>query len=369
MMALHPREVGVVRRRRAAAPAPVAGEALAAPRFLIELRVGEYAVGAQVGVAVFVKTVAARDVAAHGADGEVHSGQPPGGVVGFLPVDGDFPDGAAFVFIAAAGAGADEFGGLNEHAGRAAAGVIDAPAIGLEHFDEQPNDGARGVELAAALALRAGEALQEVLIDAPEDVARSRVRAAHADVAYQVDEPPDQLGAHAARGVYLRERVAQVGVVALYGAHGVIDHRADVRAARGGLQTAPARLVRHPENVVPDVLVAVVRVYAAVDRFLLGDERGAMLLEAVGYVFQEDEAKRHALVFGGVHVAAHLVRHAPQLGFVFENVAGGAFGSHGVIRSASRGRSISENSLPRRRLRLRAAAPQQARDVAVLPRY
>jgi hypothetical protein len=47
----------------------------------------------------------------------------------------------------------DELLALDEHAARTAAGVEDAPLIRSEHLDENANDRARGVELAALLAL------------------------------------------------------------------------------------------------------------------------------------------------------------------------------------------------------------------------
>ena len=64
-------------------------QALAAPVADVEGRIGEDEVGLQVGVAVVVEGVAVGDLAVDAADGEVHLRQPPGGVVGLLPVDGD----------------------------------------------------------------------------------------------------------------------------------------------------------------------------------------------------------------------------------------------------------------------------------------
>ena len=45
----------------------------------------------EVGVSVVVESVAVGDLSLNAADGEVHLGQPPSGVVGLLAVDGDVP--------------------------------------------------------------------------------------------------------------------------------------------------------------------------------------------------------------------------------------------------------------------------------------
>jgi len=59
-------------------------------------------------VAIVVKGVAVSDLAVDAADGQVHLGQAPGGIVGFLPIDGDVADGA--------GVGLDELFAGDEHA-------------------------------------------------------------------------------------------------------------------------------------------------------------------------------------------------------------------------------------------------------------
>jgi len=52
------------------------------------------------------------------------------------------------------------------HAAGAAGGVVDAAFVGGEHLDEAAHDAGRGVELAAVLALGAGEAGEEILMSA-----------------------------------------------------------------------------------------------------------------------------------------------------------------------------------------------------------
>jgi len=102
-------------------------------------------------------------------DGEVHLGEPPGGVVRFLAEDADIGFGLAAVAIAR-GMGLDELDGLNEHPARAAAGVVDPTLVGGEHLHQDADDAAGRVELAALLALGAGELGKEVFERAPQDV-------------------------------------------------------------------------------------------------------------------------------------------------------------------------------------------------------
>jgi len=60
---------------------------------------------------------------------EVHLGETPGHVVGFLPVDGDI-----------AAVRLDELLAADEHPARSAAGVVDTAFVGREHLDEHPTD-------------------------------------------------------------------------------------------------------------------------------------------------------------------------------------------------------------------------------------
>ena len=153
---LHPGEVGVALGWDAVLPALVLGEPLAAPVGDVEGWIGQDEVGFEVGMAVVVKAVAVGDLALDATNGQVHPGQSPGGVVGFLAVDGDVGPGLSAVAVAA-GVSTDELHRLHEHAGGTAAGIVDAAPLGLQHLDQQLDHAARGVEFAALLALGAGE--------------------------------------------------------------------------------------------------------------------------------------------------------------------------------------------------------------------
>ena len=153
---LHPGEVGVAGGWRSILPAQIIPQSVAAPVGDVERRISEYEIGLQVRVAVIVKCVTVLNLPVYAANGEVHLGKPPSGVVRLLPVDGNVGSRPAAVTISAA-VRANELHRLHKHAGRAAAGVIDAPAVGLQHLDQQPHYAARRVELTAPAPFRQRE--------------------------------------------------------------------------------------------------------------------------------------------------------------------------------------------------------------------
>ena len=212
----------------------------------------------------------------------------------------------------AAGVRADERDRLHEHPRRAAARVVDPAAVRPQHLDQHLDDAARRVELAALLALRAGELRQEVLVDPAEHVAGTRVRVADLDVADEVDQLAEPPLVERLPGVVPREHVLERRIVALNGGHRLIDGQADSRLPRLRPQMRPTSLRRHPEDVLGDVFVPVLgRVLAP-----LGEHGLAAFLEGVGDVLEEDQPEDDVLVLGGVHRAAQRVGHRPQLGLI-----------------------------------------------------
>jgi hypothetical protein len=109
-----PGEVGVALGRDAELPAHVV--VLAEPVRVVEGRIGQDVVGAQVGVQVAAEGVGllGAEVGFDAAQGEVHHGQAAGGGVALLAVDADVAQLAAVGF--------DELFRLHEHAAGAAAG-------------------------------------------------------------------------------------------------------------------------------------------------------------------------------------------------------------------------------------------------------
>ena len=111
----------------------------------------------------------------------------------------------------------DEFLGLDEHAAGAAARVIDAALVGLQHLDQEPDNGAGRVEFAAALALGAGEAAEEILIDAPENVAGAIGLLGHADPAHEVDQLAEHDLVERWAGIVLGQDTLERGIAGLNG--------------------------------------------------------------------------------------------------------------------------------------------------------
>ena len=172
---LNPEVVGVVGARQAEGKAAARADRVLEPLLVhgvdVERRIGEDEVELAGGVVrvvvVAVDVAAVADVAFEAVDGEVHAAQATGLVDLLDAVDGEFGGGILLVLLHEARA-------LHEHAARAAGGVEDAPVEGLDDLDEQPDDAARRVELAALLPLGAGELAEEVFVDAPEGVVVQR---------------------------------------------------------------------------------------------------------------------------------------------------------------------------------------------------
>ena len=325
---LHPGEVGVALGRDAELPAHVV--VLAEPVGVVEGRVGEDVVGAEVGMEVAAEGVGVlgAEVGLDAAQGEVHDGEAAGGGVALLAVDADVAELAAVGF--------DEFFRLHEHAAGAAGGVVDAAFVGGEHLDEAAHDAGRGVELAAVLALGAGEAGEEILVDAAEQIdgavgLLALAGGGECDGGDEVDEFAEALLVEAGAGVVLGQDAFEARVVALDGDHGVVHGLADGGLLGAGLEVGPAGIGGHPEDVLGFVFVRVFGIGPGVVA-LAGEELGAVFLEGVGDVFEEDEAEDDVLVFRRVHVVAQLVGGEPELGLEADGGRAGVagwFAGHG----------------------------------------
>ena len=131
--------------------------------------------------------------------------------------------------------GVDERHGLHEHAGRTAARVVHPSFVRFQHLHQQLHDTPGGVELAAALAFRAGELRQEVFVNAPQHVSGAGIRVAYLDVADQIDQFTQAALVERWARVILRQHISQALVVALDGHHRIVHGLADGRLFREGL--------------------------------------------------------------------------------------------------------------------------------------
>jgi hypothetical protein len=172
------------------------------------------------------------EIALDTANGQIHLGKPPGGVIRLLTVDADVADLAAMLF--------DELFRLYEHAAGTAARIVYSALVGSQHFDQHPDDTAGRVELAALLALGAGELREEILIDPAEDVLGSVFPVAQANVANKVDELAEPLLVEARVSIVLGKHAFERRVIALNGEHGVVNGLADPRVFSLSPEILPA---------------------------------------------------------------------------------------------------------------------------------
>ena len=132
-----------------------------------------------------------------------------------------------------------KFLGLDEHAAGAAAGVVNAAFVGGEHLDQDADNGAGGVELAAFFAFRTGKLTEEIFIDAPEDIAGA-VGFVGQDRHWRAGRSvPRGAACRGGAGEVLGEDTFEGGVLLLDGDHGVINEGADVGLLGVVLQEGP----------------------------------------------------------------------------------------------------------------------------------
>ncbi|MGQ4810040.1 hypothetical protein NKDENANG_03485 [Candidatus Entotheonellaceae bacterium PAL068K] len=265
---LHPGEVGVASGRDAVLPAGVIVFDADVPLFHVKGWIGHDKVGAQVRVFVVAEGVGrfAAEVEVDAAKGHVHGRQAPGGGIGFLAVDRDVAP-FAFVFF-------DEAFALHEESAGAHGRVVNAAFVGLQHVDNEGDDGLGGVILAALFALTQGELAEEVFVDMAEDVSGLQGFVVKRDLGDFVDELAKDVGGYLAAGVVFIEHVFEFGIFLFDFFQGVIDEFAnagecvasllavldvDLRARRDPgvvLQILPTGQGGHPEDVFLGVEVA-----------------------------------------------------------------------------------------------------------------
>ena len=162
-------------------------------------------------VVVAVDVAAVADVALEAVHREVHAAE-AAGLVGLLDAVDRRARAAGFFWCSATNRAR-----LHEHAARAAGGVEDAAVERLDHLDDQPDDAARRVELAAPLALGRGELAEEVLVDAPEGVALDAGR----DLGDLLEQLLEQRAGEEVVG--LGQHAGELRVVLLDVAHRLVD--------------------------------------------------------------------------------------------------------------------------------------------------
>ena len=108
------------------------------------------------------------------ANGQVHLGKTPGGLVGLLPVDGNQvggieADALAFLFVVVL-MGGNKLLALDKHAAGAAAGVEYPAFVWFEHFNQELDNASGSVELSALFPFGQGKLPEEIFIDLAEHI-------------------------------------------------------------------------------------------------------------------------------------------------------------------------------------------------------
>lgn len=110
-------------------------------------------------------------------------------------------------------------------------------------------------------------------------------------------------------GKVLGQDVLEAAVLLLDSPHGVVDDLPDLRRVRSGGDCRPARILRHKEDALGDILVDVLlKSVPFVQQLLIP------LLETVGDVFQKNEAKDDVL-YSGISMLPRSTQAASQICF------------------------------------------------------
>jgi hypothetical protein len=219
--------------------------------------------------------------------------------------------------------GFDELLGLHKHAAGAAAGVVDLAAVGRQHRHQGLDDAGGRIELAALLALGAGELPEEVLVDLTQHIPRLGLILTKADGGDEINELAELAIGQRRAGVPLVENAFKPRVFRLDGCQGVIDALADIRLLGGGAQGfptgAPAPRRRSPLCSSRGLRVRRLSLGAGIQQAVIvvlvgkaASQFGAAGGKGVGDKLQEDQAENQVLVFGGIDVGAQLVGGGPE---------------------------------------------------------
>ncbi len=148
-----------------------------------------------------------------------------------------------------AAVGLDELLALDEHAARAAAGVVDAALVRREHLDQHADDAARACRTRRRSCPRRWRTGRGSIRRRGRGCPWSGLGwSPRPMVADQVDELAEALLVERGPGVVLGQHALERRVVALDGGHRVVDELADGRLLGACLEVRPARLLAAPRR-------------------------------------------------------------------------------------------------------------------------
>lgn len=204
-----------------------------------------------------------------------------------------------------------------EHATRAAGGIEHDALRGLQDVHDHAHEGLRGEEHAVVACHQRRELVQEVLVDAADDVVAVLVEGL-------VVEDTQHLAQDivAELGVGIGKDALQVRVVLGDRGHGIVYGLTDVLVVGQIHQVVVPCLFRKIHCALGSVVSRALRGLTSLDLRALGVDLLVYALEATPCVAQEDEAEYgHAVLLAGkLRVRSQLVRRLPKLRFKFRDV-------------------------------------------------
>ena len=313
---LNPCVVGIARRRDTVLPAHIIKQLFLIPRMIIERRIRKDKISLQSRMQVVCKGICliGAKVGIYTAYSHIHLCHLPGVGVCLLSVNGDC---ATF-----AGMRLNEFCALHEHtAGTAAAVIYTAVIKGTQDGNERLNHAGRCIEFTTANAFFFRELCNAVFVCTTEEVFTlfgiAHINVVREDVYDIAQNPLVEVGA----GVVLRKNIFQRLVLGFDSSHGVINDRADLRRVSSCGNGAPPCFLRHEENILHRISVAVIlEAVAFIHEFLISFIKGC------GYVAQKDKPDDYLSVFRCRYMSPQNASCIPQL--FFKAYVGIRFVSH-----------------------------------------
>jgi hypothetical protein len=222
----------------------------------------------------------------------------------------------------------DEFAADDEHAARAAGGVVDAHAgRGLDDADHEANDVAGRVEIATFLARRLGKHVDEKFVGRAKEVGELEILVAEAVAAEVADEVLAAIvgdEALVALGLQEADVVEDVFEGFIRFAQRAQRRVEDAAVGHGGviqfvLEVLPAGTLRDEEAVVEIGVFAVLGLGIVQRQALLDlarDDPFILRVEDIGAAFEEEHAEDVVLVGGSIEaLLAQAVRGGVEVAF------------------------------------------------------
>ena len=192
----------------------------------------------------------------------------------------------------------------------------------MQNLHQGSDYASRSVELASQLTFLLSKFGQAIFIGAAQNVLAVAVLY-HLNVGKQVYHIPQAALVQLRTGEVLGQDVLEALVLLFDGPHGLVNDCADLRRVGRCGDHAPPGILRHKEDVFGCVFVLVLlETVALVYQFLV------LGLEAVGDVFQENQAKDDGFILRGVDIAPQHTGCVPDL-FFKAKVACGFFSHSG----------------------------------------